>query len=365
MNEPLIVEKRIAPEIRSLYTPVDGGKIGLPLLDEMDSTTKPAKQDFTLNLERHEKTTTFKLIPSNRFIIDVDDLRSVFNNDTDSDKIKRGADGLVIFGEDQVNGERVAVKLLKPMNIRHNTYQAHVDEREMAQDFYYIANAVKDLSHRYLVKVYDTTALVDPSKKIIPAMILEKIDGIDGLEFMSQFGKSNEQVREAQIAKIILQVAEALDYLHTEGIVHGDIKPGNFMLRGFSFDRNSRVQAVVTDFGGIYGASVIKRNQRFATFTKGYASPELFYQTGKEGPWSDQYSLAVMAYELLLTSALSKKGIGFNPESKFRFSQDLISELDYSEDVKDILAIGTSTNPIDRFGSCKEFATFLSTSLKA
>jgi serine/threonine-protein kinase len=117
------------------------------------------------------------------------------------------------------------------------------------------------------------------------------------LEFVE--GRSLEAVLESQgplpIAVVhawLAQVGQALDYAHRRGVVHRDIKPGNILL---DLDGN----AIVTDFGI---AKVEEHPTRTATGmvigTPAYMSPEQCLGHKVSG-LSDQYSLGIVAYEML------------------------------------------------------------------
>ena len=96
----------------------------------------------------------------------------------------------------------------------------------------------------------------------------------------------------ARAATIIAQVAEALDFAHTKGVVHRDLKPSNIMLLPDG-------TAKVMDFG-------IARARRFEGITAtgaflgtpDYVAPEIIEGHGAE-PRSDLYSLGTVFYELL------------------------------------------------------------------
>jgi serine/threonine-protein kinase len=133
----------------------------------------------------------------------------------------------------------------------------------------------------------------------------------------------------ADALKITEQIAESLEYIHSKGIVHCDIKPSNIL-----FTNSGKVKLI--DFGV---ARPIGKNP--LTFTPGYASPEQYGQAPLD-PRADVYALGATLYNLLTAKA---------PEG---FPQRISTD-EISEPTKGLVEKATSPNPRDRYQSAHEF----------
>jgi serine/threonine-protein kinase len=94
-----------------------------------------------------------------------------------------------------------------------------------------------------------------------------------------------------EVARVIICVAQALDYAHENGVVHRDIKPANIMML-----KNGEVK--VADFGIARVMSSSKTQTGVIMGTPSYMSPEQISGQKVDGR-SDLFSLGVVFYEML------------------------------------------------------------------
>ena len=97
-----------------------------------------------------------------------------------------------------------------------------------------------------------------------------------------------------EAVKLLLPIAEALDYAHSRNIIHRDVKPSNILL-------TQRGQPMLTDFGIAKILEAGEATQLTATGvgigTPDYMAPEQW--TGTVGPQTDIYSLGVVLYQMV------------------------------------------------------------------
>ena len=110
--------------------------------------------------------------------------------------------------------------------------------------------------------------------------------------------KLNGMTKEKRIKTIcdtVMPVFDALDYLHSKGILHMDIKPSNIMMENY---RNIRLM----DLGIAYTEAYQSANKSGMMGTPKYAAPEQFGALGTRetvDTRTDIYELGVTIYELL------------------------------------------------------------------
>jgi serine/threonine-protein kinase len=100
---------------------------------------------------------------------------------------------------------------------------------------------------------------------------------------------------EARAMRIVGQIASALYAVHSEGIVHRDVKPHNVLLWNAGHHDE---HVFLTDFGIAKALADTIGLSATVAGTRGYMAPEVL-AGGRVSPACDQYSLACLAYELL------------------------------------------------------------------
>ncbi len=167
-----------------------------------------------------------------------------------------------------------------------------------------------------------------------------------------------------EVLATITAVADALDYAHSRGMLHRNVRPANIL---FASPADGEQQILLTDFG--MARQLGDPNGAPADLTGeavAYAAPEQLSGSDIDGR-ADQYALAATAFHLLTGAppfqqsnpvAVIGQHLTAAPPSLHGRRPDL-ARLD------DILATALAKNPHDRFHSCRAFADALSYSAGA
>jgi serine/threonine-protein kinase len=163
-------------------------------------------------------------------------------------------------------------------------------DEEYRQRFILEADMVATLSNPHIVTIYDRGEFED---KLWIAM--EYIDGTDASRLLAErypYGMPPDEV-----VRIISGIAEALDYAHSHGLLHRDVKPANILL-GVPGTGDERV--MLADFGIArwMGQASQLTGTNMTVGTVAYSAPEQLKGQDVDGH-ADQYALAATAYHLL------------------------------------------------------------------
>ncbi len=195
------------------------------------------------------------------------------------EEVGRGAMGVVYKAYDPVIEREVAIKAIE-LSFRTNNEETQV----YLKRFYREAKAAGKLNHPNIVTIYD----VDEDKETgTPYIVMEFLEGSSLQETTS----SGIRLDLDDTRKIILQIADALDYAHHQGIVHRDIKSANILVL-------NGLKVKIADFGiARMPSSDLTQEGQFVG-TPNYMSPEQIQGRPIDGR-SDLFSLGVIFYMLL------------------------------------------------------------------
>jgi tetratricopeptide (TPR) repeat protein len=177
----------------------------------------------------------------------------------------------VLLCEDERLGRKVAVKRL------------HADSPgDVEQRFNREARLGALLNHPNLVSVYDTAT--DEEGVLI---VMEYVEG-HPLSRILRHGP----LRPEEVRRIVLDLGDALDHAHAQGVVHRDVKPSNVLIREDGVTKLGDLGiATVSDATRITRSGIVLG-------TAAYMAPEQL-DGRRAGPPADIYSLAAIAFEAL------------------------------------------------------------------
>jgi serine/threonine protein kinase len=202
----------------------------------------------------------------------------------------------------------------------------------------------KKLDHPSVMKVYG-----DEDKRSI-YMVLEWVDG----RLLRQVLVEQKKLPIERAIQITLNILDALEYIHTHGVVHRDLKPENIMV-----DPEDRIKLI--DFG-IAGAAGLRR-LTFAKLTQAMGTPDYIspeqVKSKRGDARSDIYAMGVMLYEMLTGD------VPFHGPNAFAIMNDRLlnnpvppRELnpEISPQLQEIIYRALERNPANRYSSAREFA---------
>lgn len=149
------------------------------------------------------------------------------------------------------------------------------------------ASIMMEISHPNIVHIFDYIREGNSSY-----IAMEFVDGYSLLELLKKFGDIPVNLA----CYIVYNLAQALKYAHSKGIIHRDIKPGNVLISkdgevkltdfGIAFKRDREDESDITRTGTLLG-------------TPAYMSPEQIHSSKSVDYRTDIYSLGTIFYEML------------------------------------------------------------------
>ena len=256
------------------------------------------------------------------------------------DELGRGATGVVYRAQDPAIGRIIAIKTIRLADFTDESERNRLRERLFRE-----AKAAGVLSHPNIVTIYDIA-----EENGLAYIFMECVDGPS----LEKVLNGQQPLDPQSIFSILRQTATALDYAHKKGIVHRDIKPANILI-------HEGATAKIADFGV---AKILSQQMTHAGVMMGtpnYMSPEQVQGHAVDGR-ADQFSLAVVAYEVLTGEkpfvadqlpALLFRIVREDPVPAHRLNPTLAPQVEV------VLRKALSKNASDRYLGCTEFVDAL------
>ncbi|OHT03626.1 CAMK family protein kinase [Tritrichomonas foetus] len=183
-----------------------------------------------------------------------------------------GSTSIVVLVEDDISLKRYAAKIISKRNIKENHIENVVNNE---------IDILERLNHRNVVKMHKQ---FEYGGYII--IIMDYCENGDLLSYAMQKGFKSEY----QMKNIMIGMLEAVEYLHSKGICHGDIKPENVLL---DKDMNPKL----SDFGYSKMKQIGGDHEKSGTLF--YAAPELFKRGDFDTFKSDIYAVGISLYSIV------------------------------------------------------------------
>jgi serine/threonine-protein kinase len=256
-------------------------------------------------------------------------------------ELGRGAMGVVYKARDPQIDRLVALKTVSLLG--HDPEQG----QEVRERFACEAQAAGRLHHPGIVTIFDVGESPEDHN---PYIVLEFVAG----ETLNRLLSREKKLPLAMALQLGVEVAEALDYAHAQGVVHRDIKPANILV---TEDRHAKI----ADFG------IAKLNLSHFTLpgkvlgTPAYMAPEQLSGEGADGR-SDLFSLGVVLYAMVTghspfhgnsATTVCFKVVNRDPVPASAFDLDLPHSLD------EVISRAMAKDPADRYQRGAELASDL------
>src|SRR6266699_2212649 len=199
-----------------------------------------------------------------------------------------GSTGEVYLVEDTLrNRQEVVLKLLHAY-----AHPLTHDAQSASRAFLFEAGAISQLTHPNILPLLDYgTETVDG--EVVPFIVTPYCSEGSLATWLEQ--RSNDDVLTLEdAARLVRQVAAALQYAHDQGIVHRDVKSANVFIRS---TLNGPPAMLVADFSFAQPIPEARVSGLDIRGTPEYMAPEQW--EGQVVPASDQYALGVLVYQLL------------------------------------------------------------------
>lgn len=161
----------------------------------------------------------------------------------------------------------------------------------------------------------------------------------------------------AAALQLFLKVVQGVEYAHTKGVIHGDIKPENVLVMG-DLRQPSTWTPLLTDFGtvGLLAEPVMHKGRPAIVASPRYASPEHLLGLDQVDIRSDIFSLGLLLHFLLVGKHASAATTVREAAAALEHPLPLSDLLDLPEVVRELVARAVALDPFARFPTTLDLA---------
>ena len=207
----------------------------------------------------------------------------------------QGGFGITYLGMDELHEKPVAIKEFFPQGIvtRNIEYQDTVTVTFVGEKDNY------EKGKERFLKEARTMAKFSKDKGIVKALdffeinntayiVMEYLEGVT----LKQYLADNKRIDAEDLVELLVPLIEALDEIHSQGLIHRDISPDNIMVLP-----DGRIKLM--DFGAARDYTEFGEKSLSIVLKPGYAPPEQYQTHGVQGPWTDIYALCATMYKCI------------------------------------------------------------------
>lgn len=253
----------------------------------------------------------------------------------------KGGFGITYLGYDPRVDKTIAVKEYYPNGISYRTpgtTEVSIADTKStetfesgAEKFYTEAEMVSQFNgNPNIVSVYDYFRANGTVY-----LIMEYINGLTLKTYVDKHGKLNDE----QALYVMDKITAALSITHSAGVLHRDISPDNIMICA-----DGKVKLI--DFGAARQILAESSSNLTVVMKPGYTPIEQYTKKGKQGAWTDIYSLGVSMYYAMTKIIIDDPYARMDDDEEFEDNKFKINE-----ELWEILKKCTMINASDRYGS--------------
>ena len=260
----------------------------------------------------------------------------------------QGGFGITYLGMDELHKKKVAIKEFFPQGIvtRNIEYEDTVTVTLVGEKENY------DKGKERFLKEAQTMAMFSKDKGIVKALdffeinnttyiVMEYLEGVT----LKQYLRENKRIAAEDLVELLVPLIEALDEIHSQGLIHRDISPDNIMVLP-----DGRIKLM--DFGAARDYTEFGEKSLSIVLKPGYAPPEQYQTHGVQGPWTDIYALCATMYKCITgenppdaidrviddhLKKISEFGIVIPPQEEAAIIKGMsVSAKDRYQDIKDL-----------------------------